>query len=74
MKCPHCSKFMKETEIGFSCVCGHNESLIEFGHSLKPQSKTVAQEIHDNYWYGTVPETEEAKAYCDYWHDGEDEE
>jgi len=69
MRCPECGKYMTEASYSWYCVCGYEEVVIE-----PPQEKShqtiVNEEIHDNFWYGAEPTTEEAQEYCDYWHGG----
>lgn len=69
MKCTKCGKHMVEAIWGYHCICGHEEVLVEEQRS-PTHEETVNQEIHDNFWYGNEPTTEEAKEYCDFWHGG----
>jgi hypothetical protein len=65
-KCPECAKFLSEVCDGWICSsCGYEDRFIPEAISIPK----VDQEIHDNYWFGTEPMTEEAKEYCDYWHE-----
>ena len=68
-KCPECGKFLTETWWGYICKCGYEETVIE-----EPQEpnreQIVNQEIHDHFWFGNEPTTEEAKEYTDFWHGG----
>ena len=64
-KCPYCEKFLQEVWDGWICSCGYEDRIVPEPVS---QQTIIDQEVHNNFWLGTEPETEEAKEYCDYWY------